>query len=86
MKYRKRPVVIDAFQLTEEFFTGDHPNPLHPKDRRIVYDPRDHTVTIETLEGNMKAKVGDWIITGVMGEVYPCRNDIFLKTYVSVAE
>jgi hypothetical protein len=84
MQYRKRPVIIDAFQLTEEHFTGDHPNPLHPKDRRIVYNPLNNTALIETLEGNMLAKVGDWIITGVANEIYPCRNDIFKKTYEPV--
>ena len=39
------------------------------------------TQTIETLEGKMKARVGDWIITGVAGETYPCKNDIFRRTY-----
>lgn len=41
-------------------------------------------VVIETLEGNMKANPGDWIITGVNGERYPCKPDIFEKTYESV--
>jgi hypothetical protein len=39
---------------------------------------------IKTLEGTMKAEVGDWIITGVNGEKYPCKPDIFEKTYESV--
>lgn len=38
-------------------------------------------IIIETLEGNMKASPGDWIITGVNGERYPCKPDIFEKTY-----
>lgn len=84
MQYRKRPVVIDAFQLTEEFFTGEHPNPLHPKDIRISYHPVTNEATIETLEGVMTAKVGDWIITGVLGEIYPCKDEIFHKTYEPV--
>ena len=56
MKFRKRPVVVDAYQ-TEE--------------------PMD----IPTLEGVMHAEAGDWIITGVHGEQYPCKPDIFEKTY-----
>ena len=42
-------------------------------------------ITIGTLEGNMKAKIGDWIIKGVNGEMYPCKDDIFQKTYEVVA-
>ncbi len=41
---------------------------------------------IKTLEGNMVAKVGDWIITGVKGERYPCKDDIFKATYELVEE
>lgn len=39
---------------------------------------------IQTLEGNMKADPGDWIITGIHGEKYPCKPDIFEKTYEPV--
>jgi hypothetical protein len=42
----------------------------------------DEEVSIETLEGTMKANKGDWIIKGVNGEIYPCKPDIFEKTYV----
>jgi len=41
-------------------------------------------MTIHTLEGNMKADPGDWIITGVKGEQYPCKPDIFEQTYERV--
>lgn len=44
----------------------------------------DVEITIETLEGNMLASPGDWIITGVNGEQYPCKPDIFEKTYQKV--
>ena len=44
----------------------------------------DKEVVIHTLEGNMKASVGDYIITGVNGEQYPCKPDIFEKTYEAV--
>ena len=56
MKYRKKPVVIEAYQALE-------------------------VTLIETLEGTMRAEVGDWIITGVKGERYPCKPDIFAATY-----
>ena len=39
---------------------------------------------VRTLEGNMKAEVGDWIIKGINGELYPCKPDIFDKTYEKV--
>ena len=56
MKFRKKPVVVDAYQTDKEMY-------------------------IETLEGTMHAEKGDWIITGVHGEQYPCKPDIFEKTY-----
>ena len=56
MKYRKKPVVIEAYQTDKE-------------------------MDIETLEGTMHASVGDYIITGVRGEQYPCKPDIFEQTY-----
>ena len=46
----------------------------------------DRTVYIDTLEGRMKAEKGDWIITGINGEQYPCKPDIFKKTYEEVKE
>lgn len=56
MKYRKKPVVIEAYQTDKE-------------------------LDIETLEGTMHASAGDYIITGVCGEQYPCKPDIFKQTY-----
>lgn len=44
----------------------------------------DVEITINTLEGKMLASPGDWIITGVNGEQYPCKPDIFQKTYMSI--
>ena len=59
MKYRKKLVIIDAYQTDKE-------------------------VDIVTLEGIMHASVGDYIITGVKGEKYPCKPDIFEQTYEKV--
>lgn len=87
MKYRKKPIIIDAVQITDEWFDGDHPNPLHPMsypNNSVMIDPRNRTVSIETLEGTMTAHVGDWIITGVKGERYACKPDIFEATYEKV--
>lgn len=63
MKYRKKPVIIEAIQFED--------NPY---------------LKIETLEGIMKASVGDYIIKGVNGEFYPCKPDIFEKTYERVID
>lgn len=79
MKFRKKPIVIEAVRVTEEWFDGDHPNPLHPIG--LLIDPLHRCVIIETLEGRMSAVVGDWIITGIKGERYPCKPDIFAATY-----
>lgn len=90
MKFRKKPVVIEAVQWTGDNlyevieFTGRHES---SKDwtweqyRDIV---RKDGLKIFTLEGSMMASVGDWIIKGVKGEVYPCKPDIFEQTYENI--
>lgn len=82
MKFRKKPVVIDAVQITDEWFDAPHPNPLHPVG--LIVNPARRGVEISTLEGTMFGRVGDWIITGVSGELYPCKPDIFAATYEPV--
>lgn len=91
MKYRKKPVVIEAIRLTTDNFDvvcdfmGETPVPKHNPDFGI--DENGNTnepylgVYIETLEGKMLASYGDYIIKGVNGEFYPCKPDIFEKTY-----
>ena len=88
MKYRKKPVVVEAVQWNglnlEEIkeFVGDS----------LIYNISDAAwkvgkdaptvhIKIKTLEGTMIAKAGDYIIRGVNGEIYPCKSDIFEKTY-----
>lgn len=92
MKYRKKPVVIDAFRLT------DDPDRIAPAwfaaaveaekvwIGRSLVDGHMHVYgcTIETLEGRMHARLGDYIIQGLRGELYPCKPDIFIKTYEKV--
>lgn len=116
MKFRKKPVVIEA---TQWFKNGDHPNDrseeIHPNPQslipfvrffsegRVVRRYRRPDINgqtkcsqcgsimnehgwIDTLEGGHVVCVGDWIITGVKGEVYPCKPDIFEATYEPVED
>lgn len=76
-QFRKKPVVIEAVQWIgdnfieiDDFITGVHE----------TY-PSMGIVKIQTLEGVMNAQIDDWIIKGVNGEFYPCKPDIFEKTY-----
>ena len=86
MKYRKKPVVIEAIQLpqrgdenTSEFLTWADENGFENYE-----SGRDETLIITTLEGDMEAQPGDYIIKGVKGEFYPCKPDIFEMTYEKV--
>jgi len=74
MKYRKKPLVIEA---TQWFKHGDHPEVRKSE----VLPERETHGLISTLEGPLLVCPGDWIITGVNGEHYPCKPDIFEKTY-----
>ncbi len=95
-KYRKKPVVIEAFKYDGDLKGADGKyyvpdwvvqafdegvlfyklqlSPLH-----LPYE-----LCIKTLEGNLQVSVGDYIIRGVNGELYPCKPDIFAKTYEEV--
>lgn len=55
-KFRKKPVIIEAYQTDKE-------------------------IIVQTLEGPLRAAPGDWIITGIRGEQYPCKPDVFSRTY-----
>lgn len=81
-KFRKKPVVIEATQITANTFDAPHPNPEHIIG--VIYDPERRCAFIDTLEGRMRANIGDWIIHGVKGELYPCKPDIFEATYEAV--
>jgi len=80
-KFRKKPIVVEA----EQFFAADwrpHEPCQYPSG---VYRQGD-TYFIKTLEGNMAVNNGDWIITGLQGEKYPCKPDIFAATYEPIQE
>lgn len=90
MKYRKKPVIIEAIQwngsnLREVIdFTG-----LHPSAHKWSWDEYERIVKndglkIFTLEGKMNADINDFIIKGIHGEFYPCKPDIFELTYEEV--
>lgn len=85
-KYVKKPVVIEAmvFEDTTECLT-ELSDFMYPKTLRVNYnDPKNLKILIDTLEGTMMASEGDYIIKGVNGEFYPCKPDIFHKTYEEV--
>ena len=84
MKARKKPVVIEAWEFTEKALDSNdswvrlYRNELHLTSQyagEVLY------IEIDTLEGTMIADLGDFIIKGVQGEFYPCKPDIFEKTY-----
>ena len=80
MKYRKKPVVIEA---TQWFKLGDHP----AVEAFFTHDPEQKGYGwVKTLEGGHIVTPGDFIITGVKGEHYPCKPDIFAATYEAVEE
>ena len=79
-KYRKKPVVIEAFQWTID----QVPDWWILKSGNFIVDVNSGSVFIPTLEGTHEAKVNDFIIQGVKGELYPCKPDIFEMTYEPV--
>jgi hypothetical protein len=77
-KFRKKPVVIEAEQFV---WQGSYSPGQMFMEFPLCGDEGDVHLVIPTLEGNHKATSGDWIITGVKGEKYPCKPDIFAMTY-----
>lgn len=79
MKYRKKPVIIEAFKWTVDEVPSWW---LERKD--ITINTATGSAFIPTLEGTHEASIGDFIIQGVKGEIYPCKPDIFEQTYEKV--
>ena len=80
MKYRKKPIVIEAIQFTGLASVGE------VMDFCPTFDAEDSSSSvinfiIPTLEGNMRVSIDDWIIKGIHGEFYPCKPDIFEASY-----
>lgn len=98
LKYRKKPVVVEAFQMTPERRIDNRDWPswlneawnlgrgecgsLYP----TVEGAGGGTVSIATLEGEHLVSFGDWIIRGIKGELYPCKPDIFDATYTAATD
>jgi hypothetical protein len=83
-RFRKKPVVIEAIRwdgspTTANRFLGE----AYGVDWEYA-SGAEAAIVIPTLEGRMRAEVGDWIIKGVKGEFYPCKPDIFAATYEPV--
>lgn len=85
MKYRKKPVAIEAYMWQTELGNNRLMNWLSQNGVDIKgWTFFDDYLLIPTLEGEMKASPNDFIIIGVAGEVYPCKPDIFEQTYEEV--
>lgn len=96
MKYRKKPVVVEAFQMTPERRQSNvnWPTWMHEAWNRerggpgslfpAIKGADDEKLMIGTLEGPLLVEWGDYIIQGVKGEIYPCKPDIFEATYEAV--
>lgn len=93
-KYRKKPVIVEAERFgglnkkrIEEFMGVPLKYELESETAFLAgQGPPIFSLIIPTLEGDMKAMLGDWIIKGVKGEFYPCKPDIFESTYELVDE
>jgi hypothetical protein len=84
MKFRKKPIVIEAMLWDGEEETANEI--LKWADGNVLWHRKHKSIAIPTLEGAMNASIGDWIIRGVNGEFYPCKPDIFEATYEPVVE
>lgn len=83
MHYRKKPVLIEAFKFGEDVYPDWFSDAIY-KGIVIPFVESEGIVTkasIRTLEGIMTVRLGDYVIKGVKGEIYPCKSDIFEQTY-----
>lgn len=87
-RFRKKPITIEARQILDDMAVVDNISrwiTTHGGKVSWPFVPdSDHVLSIETMEGEMVAGLGDWIIRGVAGEFYPCKPDIFEQTYEPV--
>lgn len=93
-QYRKLPIVVDAFQMTKERRATPEVWPqwlrqAFEKDGTVMSadypaDSPDAQLMVSTPEGAMLVGWGDWIIKGITGELYPCKPDVFEKTYEAI--
>ena len=91
MKYRKKPIVIEAIKWDGRMETLAKIQKLNTLNRDLSIEEDfievdKKSLMIDTLEGVHEGKIGDWIIQGVSGELYPCKPDIFEMTYEKVED
>lgn len=92
MKYRKKPVVVEAFHFTSDKRMDNFDWPewlnrawnMHESESGAFFCEGGETVFIRTLEGVHAVTPGDYIIQGIKGELYPCKPDIFEATYEAI--
>ena len=89
--YTKKPVDVCALKWDGDFdeFKEAFKSVIRAylfQRRKIYYNYNDESLHIYTLEGDMKANLGDYIIIGIKGEMYPCKPDIFEETYIKKLE
>jgi hypothetical protein len=92
-KFRKKPIIIEAFQMTEKTIKCclKHKNDSYVSYNNVLFRKRIDTyplpkkqetvLLIDTSEGAYEVSLNDWVIKGIEGEFYPCKPDIFKKTY-----
>ena len=81
MKFRKKPIIVEAIQ-----WTGKNPLEINVFVDMRLDRTRDNYLVIPTLEGDHYAKKKDWIVKGIKGEFYPVKPDIFEKTYEKIGD
>ena len=87
-KYRKEPVVVEAVKWDGRIETYNEIRGILGFEcpRQIAIGAGDNCLYIDTLEGTMKANIGDYIIKGIEGEIYPCKSDVFESIYEEIKE
>ena len=83
-KARKKPVVVEVMEFTDQ--TKDRVHNFVRCTTAPVWEDGEPALKIQTLEGVMTARLGDYVIKGVNGEFYPCKPDIFHKTYELIGD
>lgn len=88
-RFKKKPVEVEAWKVLDLLRSATHDWPSLPVQIEDAYEEGKIVFTVNkihitTLEGTMYANLGDWVICGVQGELYPCKPDIFDATYEPV--
>jgi hypothetical protein len=87
-KYRKRPIIIEAIQMTKDRYPNkdDWPSWLHEAWEKETIQFEDDCLIVWTLEGCKNVSVDDWIIKGIIDELYPCKPGVFKDVYDPMIE